>query len=97
MSETKFEVLGGRKSFDFLNKSLFKENRKRFEALKVSLWLELLKKGERPTKWLKPTNKGIEVDIDFIKNQEDADLGIQELKKYISKTNKDVGTDFELE
>lgn len=91
--EPTISVISGQIIYPNLNNKL---EEKEFAEAKAQLWLHMLLEGNSPQKWLKTTAKGTKVNFDCIRNQEDYDKGIMELKKYLAVINVEYGLNYQL-
>lgn len=63
---------------------------------KANIWMHMLNEGKRPTRWLKANSKGTKVNFDFINKQEQYDVGVAELKLYLTEINNEYDLEFTL-
>ena len=80
-------------SFNGMTKGL---DERTYAISKVHVWIDLLNKNMRPTKFYAPTSNGTRINVEQILNQEDYDKGLEELDGFMYTVNKKHGTDFKL-
>lgn len=89
------KLMSGQMVFKNLNNNL---DDREYAIVKTNMWFQMLNDGKKPTKWLKPNDKGTKVNFDFINNsQELYDAGVSELQNYINIVNKEFNLDFILD
>lgn len=89
------KLMSGQMVFKNLNNNL---DDREYAIVKTNMWFQMLNDGKKPTKWLKPNDKGTKVNFDFINNsQELYDAGVLELQNYINIVNKEFNLDFILD
>jgi len=89
------KLMSGQMVFKNLNNNL---DDREYAIVKTNMWFQMLNDGKKPTKWLKPNDKGTKVNFDFINNSQKLyDAGVLELQNYINIVNKEFNLDFILD
>jgi uncharacterized protein Smg (DUF494 family) len=86
-------VIGGK----IVQKNLtHKIDEETYDIGKAYFWMQLLKDGMRPKKWLKPNSKGTSVNFATISNKEEMNTAYGEFEGYLKFVNEKHDTDLEI-
>lgn len=69
--------------------------KKQYDIGKVYVWFNLLQRGQRPTKWGKPTKTGTRIEVEFVREQLKFEAAKDELEMYMRQVNREHGTELE--
>jgi hypothetical protein len=90
---SRFSVTGGK----IIQKKLtHKIDEETYAIGKAYFWMQLLKDGMRPKKWLKPNSKGTSVNFEMISSKEDKEIAFGEFKGYLNFVNDKHKTDLHI-
>ncbi|KAF6547831.1 MULTISPECIES: hypothetical protein [unclassified Bacillus (in: firmicutes)] len=84
----KFQVISGKMSFPKLTMKLYKDDPAQYSMRIANVWMNMLNELKRPSKFLKPTRRGTQVEYDYIREQKDYDSGLKMLTEYVDEINR---------
>lgn len=86
-------VISGQIDYTKLNTTL---DPKEYAIGKAGVWTQMLNKGNRPKKWLKPRKKGTKVNFVVMQTEDEFDEAFEELRSYLTAVKEEHGVDIKL-
>lgn len=91
--EMKVSVTGGQMNYPGFSSALAPDQQ---AVAKLMVWLELVNRRMRPTRWLKTTKSGTSVNFALLEDGEAVRQEMTKVQKYVDKINDEFGFGIDL-
>ena len=88
MKSFRLEELSGQILAEGLHNKLAQEE---YDKLKIAIWEQMMNRGKRPAKFLKPQKNGTKVNYSVIQSQEEYEEAAKDFSRFLNEMNKKHG------